>query len=154
MTDFEGDFLTGYFTSIGDIGFLRRSNRLIREFITELRSHIDFQPGDDTDDKDDDDRSRDRSRDRFNVRSFLSNVVLDIEDAAVEQFAGQLNESDPLVQCIRQVIEVYILLRQGILSISPSLPPSLPPSLSLTHTHTYTHTQLTLTYTYVQSIQQ
>ena len=107
MTDFEGDFLTGYFASIGDIGFLRRSNRLIREFIADLRSHIDFQPGDD--DEDDDFLSRARDRDntnRFNVRRFLSEVVLDIEDEAVEQFAGQLNESDPLVQCIRQVIEV------------------------------------------------
>ena len=116
MTDFEGDFLSGYFASIGDIGFLRRSNRLIREFIADLRSHIDFRPGDDDDDRDDDDflsRARDRDRDntnRFDVRRFLGNVVLDIEDAAVEEFAGQLNESDPLVQCIRQVIEVTELL--------------------------------------------
>lgn len=109
MTDFEGDFLTGYFASIGDIGFLRRSNRLIREFIADLRSNIDFRPGDDEDDDDRDFLSRARDRDntnRFSIRRFLGEVVLDIEDEAVEQFAGRLNESDPLVQCIRQVIEV------------------------------------------------
>ena len=141
MTDFEGEFLTGYFASIGDIGFLRRSNRLIREFIADLRNHIDFQPGDDDDDRDDDDflsRARDRGNiDKFDVRRFLGNVVLDIEDAAVEEFAGQLNESDPLVQCIRQVIEVIELLRQISLSLFLSPPP--PPPIH-THTHVDTYT--------------
>ena len=111
--DIEGDFLTGYFASIGDFSFLGGGNALVNNFISDLRDNIEFDPDDDDEEEEDDmeetsdstgsgEESSDGGR-GFNIRRFLRNVVSRFEDAAVEQFSQQSTE---VGQCIRQVVEV------------------------------------------------
>ena len=108
-TDLERDFVTRYFISIGDFDFLNNSSDLIEEFTSDLRDHIEFDPEDDDDDDDDEDDDsdsdgeEDTDADGFNVGRFLEAILSKFEEAAVEQFAQQ---SDETGQCIRQVIEV------------------------------------------------
>ena len=83
---------------------------MIREFSDDLLEHIEFNPESDDDDDDDDDEEdtdddglEDTDVDGFNVGRFLQALVSRLEDAAVDQLAGDNAETG---QCIRQFIAV------------------------------------------------
>ena len=97
----EGNFLTRYFASIGDFSLLGGGSDLINEFISDFRDNLEFDPDDDDEDEEED--SEEETDGGFNIRGFLRNVVSQLEDRAVQQFAQQSAE---LGQCIRQVVEV------------------------------------------------
>ena len=148
----EGDFLTTYFASFGNLNrLLRGGNTLLNGLLGNLRNRIDFTPGDDEDDEMPTVVTATASatatatgggavanagarasaggngNGRFSVRGLLGSVVSRVASATVSQYAGQGNATTAL--CIRQVIDVCFLITY---SLSPSLSPSLPrSSLSL-----------------------
>lgn len=122
----EGDFLTAYFASFGNLNrLLRGGNALLNGLLGNLRARIDFTPGDDEDDEmatiatatasvtatatgggasASASASASAGGNRFSVRGLLGNVVSSVASATVRQYAGQSNAAAAI--CIRQVIEV------------------------------------------------
>jgi hypothetical protein len=120
-TVLEGNFLTRYFASIGDFSILGGGNEFVSEFISDLRDNLEFDPRDDDDDMDDMDEEDTSSDDDeesttgggFNIRGFLRNITSQLEDTAIRR----LTQSVQTGQCIRQVVEVHIII---IISLSLS----------------------------------
>ena len=125
-----GDFLDRDFSSIFDLSlFGSDGNDLVREFISDLQDNLEFDPRDDDDDMDEEDDSADDDEESttdggFNIRGFLRNITLQLEDRAIQA----LTQSVQTGQCIRQVVEVKSLPPPP--SFSESLSLDLSPSLS------------------------
>lgn len=94
FTDINGDFLTGYFRSIGKLDFVGGANGVVEKFLSDLRKIIDFPSNDDL-----------QTKNGSNIQQFLDQFLMYIENAAVQTLTGQTNQNN-VSQCIRQVIEV------------------------------------------------
>jgi hypothetical protein len=140
----EGDFLTSYFASFGNLNrLLRGGGALLNGLLGNLRDRIDFTPGDD----DDDEMptvvtatatatatgggaianagarasAGGNGNGRFSVRGLLGNVVSRVASATARQYAGQGNATTAL--CIGRVIDVCFLITLSFsLCLSLSLP--------------------------------
>ena len=129
----EGDFLTAYFASLGNLNrFLRGGNTIFNGLLANLRARIDFVPGDD-EDEEMATMATDSvtatavatagaggrgGRGGFNVRRLLGDAVSSVTAATVQQYARQSNAA---ALCIRQVIEVLAAILCSFLSLSLSL---------------------------------
>ena len=136
----EGDFLTAYFASFGNLNrLLRGGNTLLNGLLGNLRNRIDFTPGDDEDDEMPTvvvatasatatatgggavaiaGATASAGGNRFSVRGLLGSVVSRVASATVSQYAGQGNATTAL--CIRQVINVRFLIAYSLSLPSPS----------------------------------
>ena len=139
----EGDFLTAYFASFGNLNrLLRGGNGLLNGLLGNLRNRIDFTPGDDEDDEMPTlvvatasatatatgggavanagarASAGGNGNGRFSVRGLLGSVVSRVASATVSQYAGQGNATTAL--CIRQVINVRFLIAYSLSLPSPS----------------------------------
>lgn len=103
----QGQFLLGYFNSIGSLDFLGSGNGLshISNLITDLRNNINFIPGDDMVST----SGSQSSTQAFNLRMFLENVLSRIDNATVHAIARH-SKNNNVSQCIGQVIKVSFLL--------------------------------------------
>ena len=106
LTVIDGDFLTRYVASIGNFGAGRGGNGITNNFLSTIRSRIDFMPGDDDDDEM---GQNSTSGPGLNVRGLLGDLISSIAGAAGQQFAGQGNAGGRA--CIRRVIEVIIVVQ-------------------------------------------
>ena len=103
----------------------------VSEFVSDFRDNLEFDPrDDDDDDMDEEDDSDDDDEESttgggFNIRGFLRNITLQLEDRAIQALARSAQAG----QCIRQVVEVKSLSLS--LSLFPPPLPSFSESLSL-----------------------
>ena len=99
----------------------------VSEFVSDFRDNLEFDPRDDDDDDMEEDDSDDDDEESttgggFNIRGFLRNITLQLEDRAIQTLARSAQAGE----CIRRVVEVISLS----LSLSPDPPPSFFESLS------------------------
>ena len=113
------DFLPRYLESVGNLNFLGAQHGLshIRAFISDLRDHIDFVPGDDQ-------IASSINSNAFNVTNYVARVLSGIENATVVAITGH-NRNNNVTQCIRRVFKVRALIHQ-LRSSSDSLPFFIP----------------------------
>ena len=89
----EGEFVTGYLNSIGNLNFAGGVNGVINRFLMDLRSSI-------TDD--------DITNQNDTFIQLVDGVLKSIENAAIANLNGRSNQADASA-CVRQVIEVQTI---------------------------------------------
>lgn len=97
----EGDLLTAYFQSVGNLNFVGGSNTLthISKFISDLQEHIDFSPGDDS--------TSQINSNSFNDRMYLGNLLAAVQNEAVQTIVANSNvRNSNISKCVREIFKV------------------------------------------------